>query len=103
MNQQVTALIAKAKTALQGKPPLGGSILVNFGTDGLVLITEKNVVYPVPSLCNADCTITLSLAELADLEDGASVTWAVIDGALKIDGDRALAEKFAGILKSETP
>jgi putative sterol carrier protein len=100
MNQKVTALIARAQAALKGQPPLGGSVLVDFGSDGHVYIDAANVVNGTPP-AEVDCTITLSLSTLDALESGSeSIVWAMIDGDVTVDGDRDLAERFGKIVQS---
>ncbi len=104
MNPKVQALIVRAQTALNGRPPLGGSIAVDFGKDaGCVLVTKTNGVGPLPVrpaslMPPPDCTITLSLDTLSKIEGGS--VWPFIDGEVQIDGDRSLAEKFGSILKA---
>lgn len=100
-SQAVSALAARATAALKGKPPIGGSIYGNFYADGGVLISANNTVSVLDSAPNhpVGCTISLSLAELADLEAGASVEWAVVWGKVKIEGDEDLAKRFGEIVK----
>lgn len=98
-SSSVLALISKAKTALAGQPPLGKSLCVNFGADGVAYIYPDNRVAALNSPAGADCTITLSLAELESLEEGASVTWAVLTGKVHIDGDEELAKRFGAIVQ----
>lgn len=95
----VLALISKAKAALVGQPPLGKSLCVVFGPPGCVYIDAQNNVTPLDTPKPADCTITLSLDELAALEQGASITWAVLTGKVAIAGDEEVAKRFGGIVQ----
>jgi hypothetical protein len=97
----VLALISKAEAALKGKPPIGGSICCNFGADGVAYLYPDNRIAAFDCPADADCTISLSLAELSALEGGASITWAVLTGAVKIEGDEGLAKKFGAIVAEE--
>lgn len=97
----VLALIDEAKHKLTGQPPLGKSLCVVFGQpDGCVYIDAQNSVTPLNFSKPADCTLTLSLAELGALEQGASVTWAVITGKVHIEGDEDVAKRFGAIVQA---
>ncbi len=101
MNQTVNALMVRAAAALKGQPPLGGSILVDFGADGHAYIYADNMVAESPAT-PPDCTITLSLAALTRFENAGDIERAIMleDGSVTVDGDSALAQKFAQILQA---
>jgi hypothetical protein len=82
--------------------PLGGNVCVDFGADGAIYVYGKTVPMRAVILgqaAQADCTIALSLDELAKLQSGEdSITWDVVTGKVHID-NRALAEKAAAIIQ----
>lgn len=103
----VLALVATANKSLKGKPPIGGTILCVLWGDGEIFIDGKGPTNQIAAsegisfgdAKDADCTISLSLAELTALEGGDSVTWAVITGKVKIEGDEGLAKKFGALVQ----
>jgi putative sterol carrier protein len=97
----VQALADDARKILAGQPSLGGNICGDFGADGVVyLYGQNNTVAVLNAPAAADCTIALSLTELADLEGGASIVWAVIWGEVTITGDMDLAKKLGGLIQA---
>jgi hypothetical protein len=108
MNPKVQTLVARANAALKGQAPIGGTILVNFGTDGEVFVAGDGHANQVVGSSGsahggvqpANCTIALSLAALDKLEHASRWTQAMmlLDGEVVVSGDRDLAKKFATIL-----
>lgn len=97
---KVSDLVTRAEAALKGKPPIGGSICIDFGSEGVAYVYRNNEVAQIPQVSAADCTISLSLGTLAQLESGdESVVGAVLWGDLKVSGNRDLAEKFGAIVQ----
>lgn len=102
MNTATSALIPKIASALNGKPMLGGSILLDFSPDGRIAIGADNKVTEAPDGDPSyDCVLTLSLATLVRLQtkqQSIGSAWFWRD--LRLDGDRALAEKFGELVKN---
>lgn len=100
----VADLVSQARRVLTNKPALGGSICVDFGSDGVVYIYANNQVSQLMKPAGADCELALSLDTLGKLQSRQeSVVGAVLWGDLKISGNRALAEKFGAIVKGAKP
>lgn len=105
MNLTVTALMVRAAAALKGQPPLDGTILVDFGVEGQIFIRGDNMLRNIPPAGMspaADCTIMLSLDALTRFENAGDIERAIMltDGSVIVEGDSALAEKFARILQA---
>jgi ubiquinone biosynthesis protein UbiJ len=97
----LAALIAKAKTALAGKPAWGKTLCVDFETDGVLFVYANNQVAQVPSAnVSADCTLHLdgiaTLNEMLSKQKTPTQEWWA--DKLTWDGDRSVAEQFVSIL-----
>jgi putative sterol carrier protein len=75
-------------------------IKFDFGADGLIHVDGSQRPPAVGNAdAEADCTITIALADFLDLVKGdLNPTTAFMMGKLKVDGSMAIALKLAGIL-----
>lgn len=94
---KIMAALAR-ETATHDK--LGGSIRIDFGEAGAILIDDDNSVGDGAGK-SADCTVSLSLPTFDQLRARTlDPTAAFFKGKLRVSGDFALAMKLGPILQS---
>lgn len=101
-NPKLQALTDRATTALTGKPAWGHTLVVDFGSDGVLCVYPQNQVVAIPNAnVSADCTLHLKgISVLEDIESKKETPTAEWwSGNLSWDGDRSIAEKFVAIIQ----
>jgi putative sterol carrier protein len=100
MDAKVEMILAVLAREAGAHPKLGGSLRIDFGEAGAILIDDANTVSDGTGK-SADCTVSLSLDTFDQLRARTlDPTAAFFKGKLRISGDFALAMKLGPILQS---
>jgi putative sterol carrier protein len=101
-SDQVNTIISQMSGAIGANSGLGGTLKVDFGEPGSVLIDGKSSPNTVTDGDgkNADCTISVSLETFEKMVKGElDGTSAFMQGKLRVAGDMGLAMKLGPILQ----
>lgn len=94
--------VAGGMTArLSGKPPLGGTLKFDLGSDGCLFIdgTGADNTVTLNRSDSADCTIGMSAEDFGELIHGRlQPTAAFMQGKMRVDGDMGLAMKLGQLV-----
>lgn len=86
---------------ISGKPPLGGTLKFDLGSDGCLFIDgtgAENTVVPNKN-DPANCTIGMTAGDFDDMIHGRlQPTAAFMQGKMQVDGDMALAMKLGQLV-----
>lgn len=92
--------VNELKQRAAGRSAFGTRVKIDFGGDGQIMLDGTggdNVIEAGNG--DADCTVTMSLANFAAvLEGNLSPTTAFLTGRMKVSGDMGLAMRLAQLL-----
>jgi len=93
-------VINALKQRAAGKSAIGAKVKVDLGSDGQIMLdgtAGENVISTGDG--DADCTVTLSLANFAALlEGGLAPELAYLTGRMKISGDMGVVMRMAELM-----
>ncbi len=93
-------VISALKQRAAGKSAIGARVKVDLGGDGQIMLdgtAGENVISTADG--DADCTVTLSLANFAALlEGGLAPELAYLTGRMKISGDMGVVMRMAELM-----
>ena len=102
VDAEIAKLLAALSAAIAREPALGGTVKIDFGAAGSVLLDGTAAANAAQDGAghSADATIALSLETAARLKAGTlEPTTAFFQGKLRVSGDFALAMKAGTLLQ----